>query len=259
MTRVFETRDPARLRALLGRDPVAGAYLLGDLDPRYLGACRFFVAEAGDAAAVALVYLGLSVPALLTFGDAALAAALLADPAVALPATCHVHLPEAHREAVESRYTLEAERRMLRMALAPGALRPQAADGLVVRPLASADAPRLAPVYADYPGHFYEPSQLATGVYLGGFEGERLVTVAGTHVHAPGEGVCALGNIVTAADRRGRGYAAAAVSALVAAVRPPCEVVVLNVREANAPARACYRRVGFEAVFPYLEGRATRR
>ena len=85
------------------------------------------------------------------------------------------------------------------------------------------------------------------------------MTAAGTHVHAPGEGVCALGNIVTAADRRGRGYAAAVVTALVAAVRPPCEVVVLNVREANAPARACYRKVGFEAAFPYLEAQASRR
>ena len=124
MTRVYETRDPARLRALLQRDKVAGAYLLGDLNPRYLGACRFYVAEAGGQAAVALVYEGLSVPALLTFGDAALTGALLADPAVALPATCHVHLLEAHRPAVEARYALASERRMVRMALPAGAIRP---------------------------------------------------------------------------------------------------------------------------------------
>lgn len=251
MITVFETRDREVLRDRLARDPVASAYLLGDLDPRFFDDARFLVAEGG-AEAVVLVYTGLSVPALLAVGDADGVRAILEDPKAKVPRRFDAHLLPAHRGAFEAGRALSGVRPMVRMRLGEAKAAP-ASGGLEVRRLGPEDAGALLPVYADYPGHHYEPGQLDRGVYVGGFAGGRLVSVAGTHVHAPEEGVCALGNIVTARDARGRGHATAVVARLVSEVRGTCPVVVLNVREDNAPARACYRRVGFEDAFGYLE------
>lgn len=253
---VDEVRDRRRLRALLAEDRVAAAYLLGDLDERFFDDARFFVAEADGRAAVLLLYLGLTTPAVLTVGDAGLLEAIV--DAAPLPPRFHAHLLEPHLESFEARFGLEGRRRMRRMAVDAARFSP-APPALAVRPLGPDDAPILPAIYVDYPGHFYEQSQLARGVYLGGFDGTSLVAVAGTHVYAPEEGVAAIGNVVTVRARRGRGHAADVVSRLLETLLPDCPAVVLNVFEGNTAARASYRRVGFTDHLAYVEAVCTRR
>ena len=57
-------------------------------------------------------------------------------------------------------------------------------------------------LYADYPGNYFEPSQLESGLYYGTYAEGRLVAIAGTHVLAPAESIAVLGNIVTSASAR---------------------------------------------------------
>ena len=87
----------------------------------------------------------------------------------------------------------------------------------------------------------------------------RLVAVAGTHLMAPSLGVCAIGNVYTRQDSRGRGLAARVTAAVVGhALRHGARTVVLNVRQSNEGARRVYERLGFREYCEFVEGSARR-
>lgn len=92
----------------------------------------------------------------------------------------------------------------------------------------------------------WHPIQVETGPYVVYAEGGEILAAAGTHFAYPG--LAQVGNVLTAPKARGRGLAtlctAAVVDRLWAAGYP---VVSLFVDEANAPALAIYRKLGFTA------------
>lgn len=55
---------------------------------------------------------------------------------------------------------------------------------------------------------------IETGHYLGAFEGEEVVAIAGVHVYSERHRVAALGNVATHPRRRGQGLATAVTAAL---------------------------------------------
>ncbi len=247
--KTHESRDAAPLRRFLQRDPVAAGYLLGDLDPAFFDDGRWLVtSREGELVHVLLEYRGLSTPALLSYGEPDGLASALEVFQESLPVNCHAKLPLHHEAEWRRRYELPAPTMLRNMGLAADDLRPVApAHSLVIRRLdGREDLDRVLEAYADYPGNHFEASALRTGLYLGGFEGGRLVTVAGTHVVSPREGIAVLGNIVTRADARGRGHGTACTSALVQALRDRgCRVIALQVEIDNAAAIASYRHLGF--------------
>jgi len=83
------------------------------------------------------------------------------------------------------------------------------------------------------------------GVYYGIRSGGRLVAAAGTHVIGQGMGLAVVGNVMTRADQRGRGYAKAVTGAVTAELLAAVPDVVLNVRADNPPAIAVYRALGY--------------
>jgi ribosomal protein S18 acetylase RimI-like enzyme len=92
----------------------------------------------------------------------------------------------------------------------------------------------------------WHPIQVETGPYVVYEEDGEILAAAGTHFAYPG--LAQVGNVLTAPKARGRGLArcctAAVVDRLWAAGYP---VVSLFVDEANAPALAIYRKLGFTA------------
>ena len=89
--------------------------------------------------------------------------------------------------------------------------------------------------------------------------GTELVAVAGTHVLAPEESVCAIGNVYVRGDRRGRGLGAAVTYAVAAdALADGLRTVVLNVSQGNLAALRVYERLGFRRYCPFVAGRAVR-
>ena len=93
-------------------------------------------------------------------------------------------------------------------------------------------------------------SAIAEGVYYGIRVNGRLVAAAGTHVVSREAGLAVVGNVLTHADHRGRGYAKAVTSAVTAELLRYCDQVVLNVRADNPPAIAAYRRLGYAGALP---------
>ena len=89
------------------------------------------------------------------------------------------------------------------------------------------------------------PTAIAEGAYYGIRVGGRLVSAAGTHVVSPEARLGVVGNVLTHADFRGRGYAKAVTGAVTAELLRYCDQVVLNVRSDNPPALQAYRRLGY--------------
>jgi ribosomal protein S18 acetylase RimI-like enzyme len=175
-----------------------------------------------------------------------------------LPSRCHLKIPPEHEAAFAAGFEILERDHMLVMALDRCDYRPATSQHDVRRLDASSPVAPILDVYRSYPGHFFEPGQLSSGIHFGSFECDRLVAVAGTHVYSPAGRVAAVGNIVTASDARGRGHAAACTSAVIEAVyERGCETIVLHVAATNAPALACYRRLGFHDHGPILQLRGS--
>ncbi|HET8934836.1 MAG TPA: hypothetical protein VFN67_15405, partial [Polyangiales bacterium] len=187
---VGETRDKAQLRQLLTTDPVAAAYLLGDLVEPFFGHCRWLVAGyRGRLEGAVLVYTGLSVPALLSFGAPDAVDAVFQRFASELPATCYAKIPLDHSDFFPRYYRTEHTENLWMMGARASelALPERKHDAMRLPPGAALDP--INALYADYPENWFEPSQLESGLYFGAFADRRLVSIAGTHVLAPAEGV----------------------------------------------------------------------
>jgi ribosomal protein S18 acetylase RimI-like enzyme len=150
-------------------------------------------------------------------------------------------LPE-HLPAVEAHYRVDPGPPMVRMWVDLAGFQPYPADVRRLLPVESGDLNRL---YQLGFGAWLPPSAIAEGVYFGIRVGGRLVAAAGTHVISPQARLAVVGNVLTHADYRGRGYAKAVTGAVAAELLRYCDQVVLNVRSDNPPAIQAYRRLGF--------------
>ena len=259
------TTDLVRVRALLSRDPITAAYMLGDLDPVYQQYCRWWLAsdrsdDAHDTAAL-LLYTGLSAPVILAFGDPA-GIALAIDRALPeLPERALGHLLPEHLAVFDRHFHLQRLRPMVRMGLrAPDFLptpRTLPAGYLPVAPLGHRDTGDLMALFVHYPDHFFEPHQLTSGYYCGirSATDSALVALAGVHVVSPTDRVAAIGNIVTHPDHRGLGLSTLCTASLVdRLIADGMDLVALNVERANALAARIYEKLGFREHTTYLEG-----
>ena len=238
--------DPGSLRALLRRDPVGALYMLADLEPPWFDQCRWLVETEDGASAVAMIFLGLETPSVLVSGDL-LAVRRIAERRVAeLPDRCYIKLTGPQMEVCAPRYHFsEIEELDIMVLREPG--RSQSSEGVELRLISPEDPiETVLEVYRDYPGNFFELSQLSLGLYAGAWVQGRLAAIAGTHAYSPGEGVAVLGNIATATRFRGQGLCMALTAYLCDELRiRGCGLIGLHVAGGNAPAIACYRRCGF--------------
>lgn len=253
----ISTQDPGLLRRLLSFFPIEAAYMLGDLQEPFFSHSRWFVAMfRNKPQAILLVYEGLSTPTLLSFGAPDLISTLLDTYDAELPAQGYAKIPHTHETAFLRYRQLFDLDHMWCMGLSTSTWSPRDwqehhagsfHQRRVVRQLHDSDSlDSMLAVYRDYPGHFFEPQQLQSGVYYGSFVEEQLCCIVGTHVYAPQEGVAVLGNIVTAQHARRQGHAQACLLALISDLRQRgCASIALHVSDRNLSAIRCYRSVGF--------------
>ncbi len=93
-----------------------------------------------------------------------------------------------------------------------------------------------------------EKEPFAHGPAFGIWDGGKLVAMSTTHLRVPG--AAEIGNIVTLAGHRNRGYGTAVVSALVRHLHDEKLKIFLQVYQSNAPAIRLYEKLGFERVRP---------
>jgi ribosomal protein S18 acetylase RimI-like enzyme len=246
--------DIARVRALLHEDRPSSLYALGDLDARRSKYCDWYV----RGRSVALVYREFDTPILLATG----ATEVLAD--VPEMDACLLHVPERFLAALEERFELESVTPVLRMSLDPGRFS-EPADRATVEPLGPAHEGELRELYGEglergEEPDFFMPVQLGDDTFFGVREDGRLVAAGGTHLYSATESIGAVGNVYTRRSHRGRGLAAAVVSAIVERlIARRTATIGLNVRVANTAAIRLYERLGFKFHARFLEGRAITR
>ncbi|MCB9728999.1 MAG: GNAT family N-acetyltransferase [Deltaproteobacteria bacterium] len=252
--------DRALLTALLIRDPVTCAYMLGDLDDAYSEFCTWYGVRGSDGLdGVLLVYDALSVPVLITYGQSSALEEIIRRYWQDLPGRALVHLQPHHVAAVDQVFGAEALVPMLRMGLEAREFHPATAEQLAVERLTHRHTGEIIDLYTHYPDNFFEPAQLDSGHYYGIRVDDRLVSVAGVHVLSHEASIATLGNIVTHPDFRGRGLSTACTSQLCTRlISEGIHTLALNVRRQNRSAVRVYEKLGFRYHATYLEGLVVR-
>jgi predicted GNAT family acetyltransferase len=112
-----------------------------------------------------------------------------------------------------------------------------------IRRLGSSDVDHvLALIAVTQPGPFRRRT-IELGDYVGLFDDERLVAMAGERLHLPG--YTEISAVATHPDARRRGLAAALVASVAANIATRGETPFLHVAEGNDEARRVYERLGF--------------
>ena len=236
------TADRVLLREYLERDRLFAAYAICDLGEREFPRTRWGIATLGDRpVAVAMEYGGLTPQPLFVMGDPDGIAAILKD--IVRPRAAYVAAKRESLPAVAQHYRVEPGPEMIRMWVDRSTFQPSMAR---VERLLPVEVGELNRLYQLGFAAWLPATAVAEGVYYGIRVNGRLVAAAGTHVINRDAGLAVVGNVLTQADHRGRGYAKAVTSAVTAELLRACDEVVLNVRADNPPAIAAYRRLGYQ-------------
>ena len=253
---VRQSRDWRELERWLADDRPFAAYALGHLEWGLFEWASFWVAEGAEGAAIVMHAGALGATTVAIGAPAGVAAIVSLHPGARrsyLSTASPEHMP-ALREAYHVRDTLS----MLRMSVTPAAFR---AVDATVRRLRGRDAAQINDLYASEggPSH-YTADTIERAVYYGMFDGDRLVSVAGTHIVAPNQGIAIVGNVFTDVAYRGLGLATRVTSAVTRELlERGCAEVALTVDPGNVPALAAYQRLGYRPGASVVEARLERR
>ena len=252
--------DKHAVEAVLRRNTALHIYELGDLDDFFWPHTTWYGLGSGpDIRQVALVYAALDLPVLLAFSDEPdELAALLHLLSPLLPRRVYAHLSPNAAPVLSGDFAIEPHGHHRKLLLRDSSnLQSIPTDDVV--PLSSADAAELAQFYREsYPDNWFDPRMLDTGCYFATRDKGRLASVAGVHVYSAQYRVAALGNVTTLPALRGRGLATRTTARLCKHLLATADHIGLNVATDNAPALACYRRLGFSPVAEYDELLLTR-
>ena len=243
-------------RAFLERDRLMAAYALADIDQPEIEGARWWIARRdGDIAAVVLIVEGLPFrPCFATGASDGLATIFreaIREPRVLLAT------PPRSRGAIETTYRFERLDHMRRMAVNIARFRPRINHR--VRRLLPEDLDAMIDLYGHASRTYFTPARIKREIYFGIYQGDTLVSAAGTHVRSARSGIAAVGNVLTRLAYRGRGMARSCTSAVTESAFDQHRDVVLNVREDNAPAISVYERLGYWTHGQFIEGPAVRR
>jgi predicted GNAT family acetyltransferase len=125
--------------------------------------------------------------------------------------------------------------------------------------LGADDLDAVIDLYGHASRTYFTPERMRREIYFGVFQGDVLVSAAGTHVRSTKSGLAAVGNVLTRLAYRGRGMAQTCTSAVTETAFEQHRDVVLNVREDNSPAISVYERLGYQTHGLFIEGPAVRR
>lgn len=247
--------DKAEIAAFLRADVPLNIYAIGDLDDFFWPYMQWYGwREAGELRAVALLYGAPRLPILIALSsDPEPMVELLKAVRHDLPPRFYAHCSPGVDGVFEETHRMTAHGPHFKMILRD---RTKLAgyDGPDVVPLGPGEADEVQRFYETSPTNtWFDRRMLQSGQYYGCRDERKLVSVGGIHVYSPEYRVAAVGNVITHPDWRGRGLATAVTARVCQSVGETVDHIGLNVKADNAPALACYRRLGFEVAAEYGE------
>ena len=234
--------------------PELQVYSIGDLDDFFWPKTLWYsIKENDEIKAIALLYIGMSTPTLLAIYDKDFDATreLLKRLKPILPAKFYVHLGSGLIDVFGQNNIIQNFGNNYKMALKKNPLKIEDNN---IRKLKVNDIPSIEEFYkVSYPENWFDKRMIDTEKYLGYFNDNRLVGIAGIHVYSKEHKVAALGNIATHPDFRGQGIGYKLTSALCIDLKKSVEHLGLNVKSDNVAAISCYKKIGFEIIGNYDE------
>jgi ribosomal protein S18 acetylase RimI-like enzyme len=246
--------DPEVIRPLLEGGRAYAAYALAHLEPHLFPHSEWWHARGPQGQALVVHSRSGLGPALVALGDPQTLDALLRlhpGPRFTFATFQLDHLAIAHRHFVLSR-----EGASLRMSVSAASFQPAAEPA---QRLCRADIGAVNALQRHEGFGFFPAAVLNEGVYYGVYVRQRLVTIAGTHVVAPSEGLALVGNVMTHPRYRGQGYGTIATSAVTAELLKTCPDVLLTVAATNRAAIRLYERLGYREQCRLVESGARRK
>jgi ribosomal protein S18 acetylase RimI-like enzyme len=251
MTRegIEETRDAELLASFFSGDPARYIYQLGDLDPLFFPASRWWIARRDQVTASLLLYSAFETAVVQGITDnddqGSLWEALLPE----LPQRAHVHYLRRHEPILRARYKIRrcgAHQRM-KWNRQKASLEVGDTVDVQVRPLRDDDRRPIRALYqAAYPGAHFDERTLGMERTVGALAGTQLVAIAACHVLSRQFSVAAIGAVATHPGHRGRGYCTAVTASLLRLLAGDVQTIGLNVSCENTTAIHIYERLGFE-------------
>ncbi|HLQ29833.1 MAG TPA: GNAT family N-acetyltransferase [Ktedonobacteraceae bacterium] len=246
--------------AILSQDPIWNCFALADLELPLRDYSQFALAYQNESnkRAICLILRHPIIGQVLSpFGPEEGVAAILKH--LALPEHPLIQAQEMHIPILQHYYQPETNwKGMWRMAVTPTTFQPLIGEPpRQVKRLTTSDLPALKNLYAQHLESTFSANLFSQGVYVGVWKGKRLIAAGGTHALAPTSHIAVLGNILTAPEARGQGYATAITAALVIMLFDQgYSTIVLNVFEDNSSAIRIYQRLGFHLHRRLLTGKA---
>lgn len=256
MWKIRGLTDKNEILTFLESDRFYSAYAIGDLASDLFAQTIWVGAELESRLhAISLCFRGLQPPALFLMGNPSGVRAIFE--AGHCPDKVYFLCRSEHLSITRDFYTWEKSHLMWRMVIRPEHFRPVSGD--CVR-LSSAHIDQMVTLFGHEGADAFSPAQVPDGVYFGIFNGEQLVSTAGTHLVSPTYNVAAVGNVYTHPDFRGRSFGTLTTSAVVAVLyQQGIDDIVLNVQQDNIAALRVYERLRFDRYCPFLEGPASAR
>ncbi len=254
---VAPLRDPRVIEARLSEDRALAAYALGHLEPDLLKDSQYWGSDGPEGSATVMHSRALGSVTVVVGDPEAAAAALALHPG---PRNGYLSTAApAHLDVIRRTHLLTDMLQMERMSVTSFTF--QDVPAVELRPLRGHDANRLNNLYGTEGGPtHYTAEGIERAIYVGAFDGDRLVAVAGTHVVSPHQSIAVLGNVFTHPRYRGRGLAKQVTAAVTRQLLARgCAEVVLTVNPSNTPAVAAYTSLGYRRGSPVVEARLERR
>ena len=253
---IQETRDKDLLSEFFRTDPVRYAYQLGDLDPFFFQATRWWITQRDQITSSMLLYTAFDTAVLQALSDNDDQDQLWQTLLPNLPDRAHAHYLSRHESILRQRYRLQHfgphQRMQWYRHLAPRPSNDKIEGQL--RVLTPNDRSQIQALYqAAYPGAYFDERTLETGRTVGVFTDTTLSAIAACHVYSPHYSVAAIGAVATHPDVRGRGYCTAAMRALIDLLDADVDTIALNVHCDNQAAIRIYERLGFRRRLQYEE------
>src|SRR5256714_14260065 len=206
------------------------AHAWADIDqPEEGGGGWWIPRRDGEIAAVVMVVEGLPFRPCFATGASDGLAALFRD-AIREPRVL-LATPPRSRGAIEMSYRFERVDHMRRMNVNIGRFRPRMTHE--VTRLGANDLDAVIDLYGHAARTYFTPERMRREIYFGVFQGDVLVSAAGTHVRSTKSSIAAVGNVLTRLAFRGRGMARSCTSAVTQTAPGPHRAVGPQLRAAH--------------------------